>query len=208
MSIHPTGRRRDRGVTLVEVAVVATVLLVLFLGTIDFGIQYRDSLTVNDAAGDAARVGAVVGPEADSSGQNADFQIVKSVREGLSALNDDAITRIVIFQSTSSGPPEDQVPTPCKNGVALAGICNVYDPVTAFAAVVAADDAFFRCEGANTRACPYDPANRDNGPTRADIETIGVWIRVDQSAVTGFFRDSYTVTAAATARLEPGIFDD
>lgn len=199
--------RREHGAALVEIAIVATALFVLFLGTIDYGVQYRDSLTVNDAVSDAARIGAIVGPDADTLGRNADYQIVQGLREGLAALDDARITRIVVFKSTSSGPPETQVPAACRDGIALAGVCNVYDPTAAFGAVIGGDTDFFTCAGPNTTACPYDPELRSNGPTRSDIETIGVWVRVDQSAITGFFRDTYTVTGASTVRLEPGIFE-
>jgi hypothetical protein len=62
--------------------------------------------------------------------------------------------------------------------------------------------AYFECPGGP--ACSWPPSSRDDGPDPADIDYVGVWVRVEREAFTGFFRSSFTFERAAVLRLEPG----
>ena len=134
--------------------------------------------------------------------------VIRAVREGLSGLNDNEVRTIVVFRSTGTADDAvDQVPAACRNGHSLVGICNAYSAPEAFAAVVSGDRSYFRCEDGQTAACPYDPENRRDGPTSDDVETIGVYVRIETSGYTGLFAESWSIQRAATARLEPGVLE-
>jgi len=58
-------RRSDRGVALVEFALVAPILFLLVLGIIEFGFLYNGYITLTGAAREGARI-AVVGGDEDA----------------------------------------------------------------------------------------------------------------------------------------------
>lgn len=57
----------ESGSSLVEFAMVAVLLLTIVFGIVEFGLAFRDRLTIGNAGQSAARVGTAVGdgPEAD-----------------------------------------------------------------------------------------------------------------------------------------------
>jgi hypothetical protein len=205
-------RGGDSGSALVEAAVISPVLLFLVFGIFEYGLIYRDWLTVSDAAADAARIGAVLGPDEvrqeDNSVVNADFKIVKAVREATAGIDPDWIERIVVFKvgPPSLGSPEDQLVEPCKNGIdGIPGVCNVYFTRPAFLAVQETDPDYFDCDvWAESPACDWAPRTRDEGPRAEDIDYLGIWIKVNRPYVTGLFGDDFEVSTAVSLRLEPG----
>lgn len=204
--LFPGPRRRDDGATLVEMSIVAVLVFTLFLAFFEFGSLYRDSLSATDAVGDATRIGAIMGPDVQADGSTADYAIVKAVREGLSALNDSAIQYVVVFKASGTGDAaESQVPEACKNGTSIPGICNSYAGPAAFGAVEGGDIDYFTCSAADTAACAWNPTSRVDGPTSAQVETLGVYVKIRRGGVTGLFGDDWTITRASTIRLEPGI---
>lgn len=206
MGRQTRARRGDRGATLVELSIVALVVFVTILALIEFGLVFRDNLTATDAVADATRIGGVVGPGVGSNGGNADYEIVRSVREGLAAMNDSDIEHVVVFRASGgSQSADEQLPDACKEGTALTGICNVYPTAAAFAAVEAANTAYFDCPASDVGpACAWDPADRSDGTDGSPIDNLGVYVRIERDAVTGLFADSFTITRAQTTRLEPG----
>lgn len=198
-------RRDERGAALVESALVAPVFLLLVLGIFEFGLIYRDVLSTSDAAANGARRGAVIGPRIPASGVNADFEIVREVRNSLGSIPVEWVDRIVIFRA---GPPgaggaNEQMPSACKTGNSIADVCNVYDPDNAFLAVDIGDNDYFDCD-AGGRSCPWLPTSRSNGPTPSDIDYLGVWVRIQRPYVSGLFGETFTFEHAAVMRLEAG----
>ncbi len=81
------GRRRDRGQSVVELALIAPILIMVFLGIVDFSRVYHAA----SAASNAARVGA----EVAMNSQNTDQQITSAVQREVSptiAFNSISIT--------------------------------------------------------------------------------------------------------------------
>ena len=104
MSTHRHHRHhRERGATLVEFALIALVFFTLIFGIFEFGMVFRSRTTTKDAASDGARIGAIQGPGIVGSGENADFSIIKAIREDTSAIDPDDIVRIVVFKGSASG---------------------------------------------------------------------------------------------------------
>ena len=189
-----------------ELAIVGLLVFTLFLAMFEFGLLFRDNLTATDAIADAARIGAIVGPDTSPAGATADYEIVKAVREGLSAMDDTAIETIVVFKAAGTGAdPESQVPDQCLGGTSVNGVCNVYEARTAFAAVEFGNYDYFTCDVAGEVSCHWDPVKRTDGPQPSDVETVGVYVRIAKDGYTGLFADSWTITRASTMRLEPGV---
>lgn len=199
--------RSDAGATLVELAIVGLLVFTFLLAVFEFGLLFRDNLTTNDAVADATRIGAIMGPDV-VDGTNADYAVVKAVREGLSALNGADVRHVVVFRASGGGEDAmSQVPDACKRGTSIPNICNAYPADAAFAAVEAGNAAYFTCPEPPTAkvACRYDPKDRKDGPTSAEVETLGVFIRIERDGYTGLFADRWTIDRASTIRLEPGL---
>lgn len=199
-------RRRADGATLVEMAIVGLLVFTLLLGVFEFGLLFRDNLTVSDAVGDATRAGAVAGPDVTSDGATGDYEIVRALRQGLASFDLSSVETIAIFRAAGGGDdPESQVPLACRVGNSVNGICNVYVPAVAFAAVENGNYDHFTCDVEGEISCHWDPTERKDGPLPSDVETLGVYVRISKAGYTGLFADSWTITRAAVARLEPGV---
>lgn len=218
--------RGSRGAALFESAILTPIFLLLIFGIFEFGLVYRDYLTIGDATAVGARIGAIVGPGladvqvSDGAGGtvtvegNGDFAAMMAVREDLSAIPIDWIDRIVIFEANRPSQqvsPLDQVPSICKTATPLptnAPRCNIYDARDAFVhlegTIEQSDIDYFRCLKAGDPACGFDPDDRANGPTTDDIDYLGVYIKIDRPYVTGIFGDDFTIEQAHILRLEPG----
>lgn len=200
----------DAGTALLETALVAPVFIVMVFGILEFGLVYRDYLTVTDAASDSAKVGSIQGPYPTANGETADYSIVKNARENLSNLDVNDVERVVVFQASPSaaGAAIDQVPETCKSGSFgpnPSAKCNVYPGGQAFLAVQAGNANYFKCgNGGAGFSCGWNPNNRADGPTWSDIDHLGVYIKVNHPMLTGFFGDDFTIEYAAINRLEPG----
>ena len=77
---------------------VTFVLLPLMIGTIEFGFGFRDWLSVSSATREGARVGSAAG---DNS--NADCVILEATAGALTAVSDDQVQEVWVFESDTSG---------------------------------------------------------------------------------------------------------
>lgn len=201
-------RTGDRGATMVEFSIVALLLLALLLGIIEFSLVFRSRLTVNDAASNGVRIAAIAGNNVGIDDNTADYEIIRAIREETSAIDPELIDYIVIYEARTpaAGSPLAQVPSPCRQGTPVLGRCNVYDPITAFERVQAGDIAYFNCaRNTSGPSCPWDPVTRSDGPNPADVDYIGVYIRMRHHFASGLFGAGVTIETAKMSRLEPGL---
>jgi hypothetical protein len=221
MTDHPPATRRlrgDDGVALVEAAIISPIFFIMLLGAMEFGLLYRDYLSVSDAAAEGAKIGSIqskynVAPAGGTNANlTADYSIVSAIRQDLSAFPYYNIDRIVIFRSLppAAGAALSVVPTACRTGpfgANTAAHCNVYDTYNAFLAVqngTPADIKYFDCSvNASSPSCGYPPNTRTDGPTWNQIDYIGVYIRATHKSISGMF-PSKTLESASVIRLEPG----
>lgn len=195
--------RRERGVTTIETAIIGPLVILIMLAIFEFSLVFRDYLILGDAVSDAARVGAIVGPDVSPSGANGDYEIIRTLREAIGGIPAGSIERIVVFEALGSGAddPVAQVPAACKAGTATSR-CNVYDSGAAFVAAQSADVDYFSCP--DGPACFWPPSLRDDGPDPSTIDYLGVYVRVRHEYVTGAFGSAFTIERASVIRLEPG----
>jgi len=203
-------RDDDRGVTLIELSLVALAMFTLIFGVFEFGMVFRDRLAVNDAVASGTRAASINGRKLGPGGETADYYVIRAIREETSSINPIDIDQIVVFKGRSPGAGDaaSQVPAACKRGTPVADSCNVYDPNEAFLRVQSGDAGYFSCtSNPSGPACSWDPETRVDGPESNQIEYVGVWMRVDHPLVTGLFGRTITIEATSVGRLEPGVIE-
>lgn len=109
-------RSREDGAALVEFTFIAVLLFTLLFGIVEFGLAFRDRLTISSATQGAARVGSALGDD-----DRTDFEILKSLEQSLSTLPNSGIgvVRYVdIYEADANGDPKTTCP---------GGNCNRYN---------------------------------------------------------------------------------
>jgi Flp pilus assembly protein TadG len=94
-SISRSRSRRERAAALVEFALIMPLLMILILGTMDFGFMINRDALINSAAKEGAREGAV-NPVA------ADMEAV--VRSNLASLDQTALTVTISCRKPDTNP--------------------------------------------------------------------------------------------------------
>ena len=187
--------RGERGTAIVELVLIVPVLLTLAVGIAEFGLGWRDSLTVSNAMRAGARVGS-----AAANNRTADYEVLQAVRAAVADLPTGAVERIVVYDAAGL---DGDVPTTCTQGTP-GPTCNVYTeadltrPVSAFGgtATSCAADAIDRFW------CPTQRKARQSG-VGGPPDYLGVWVQVRHDFVTGLFGGGLTITDGAVMRLEP-----
>ena len=98
----------EGGASLVEFTLVAGLLFTLVFGIVEFGLAFRDRLTVSNATQGAVRVGSALGSSDDS-----DFEVLLSLEQSLSTLPNsglDVIRFVDIFEADAFGDPTSGCP--------------------------------------------------------------------------------------------------
>ncbi len=194
--------RKERGAAMIETAFVAPVFLLLIFGIFEFGFLLRNSLTLANATGDAARAASVHGDAA-----NADFQIIRALEHSLEPVGLDALDFVVVYRANG---PDDSVPPSCltaPQGPAGTTLCNRYtaadfflpylDPVTSL------ETDNWRCVSTTLSVdrywCPTDRESAVSAPP----DYIGVYVQLNHDYLTGFIGDSRTLRSDRIVRIEP-----
>jgi Flp pilus assembly pilin Flp len=182
--------RNERGATIVEAAIVYGLLFLALFAVIEFGLGFKNWLSVSHAAREGARAGATYG-----SNPRADIQILNDVAGTLAAASiaDGLVVRIFEpgGQSTTYtySPPGD-----CSDnspGNILVGCCE-WTPCP----------EPFR----DSYTVPnWNPANRDDSAPFTD--RIAVEVQFTHVWVTGFFSPDADFTTVTDFAIEPQVFD-
>lgn len=187
--------RGERGTAIVELVLIVPVLLGLAIGLAEFGLGWRDSLTVSNAM----RAGARVGSSA-ANARTADYEVLQAVRAAVADLPTGAVERIVVYDAAGVN---GDVPTACAAGTP-GPTCNVYTeadlllPVSAFGGTASSCAA----DAVDRYWCPTGRKARQSG-VGGPPDYLGVWIQVRHAFVTGLFGSGLTITDGAVMRVEP-----
>jgi len=187
-----TERRDDRGATLVEAALVYAMLFLALFAIVEFGLAFKDWLSVSHAAREGARAGATYGDD-----PTADIQILRDVERTLAPAGIANGMQVMVFEASAGGESETYSYTPgsdCSDnspGSTLLGCCD-WTPCP----------EPFR----DTYVVPgWDPADRDvEAPT---LDRIGVEVQFTHDWLTGYFVSSSDFTTAADFQIEPQVFE-
>jgi hypothetical protein len=187
-----TGRRRtEGGSAAIETAIVLGLLITLVIGAFEYGMAFRNWLTISSASREGARVGSAAGdlvsPIPNAGG--ADCMILEAVSAALQNVPSEEVAEVWIYKSDASGR------------VAPAFV-NRYRPKQDSDAPVnlTCNAAWARFGGNN-----WPEASRNNDGNGADRDWLGVAVIVDDRWETGllWFRGSVRWRDDTVMRLEP-----
>lgn len=179
-------RNSDRGVTLVEFAVLLPLLLLIAIGAFEYGMLFRDSLTVSTAAREAGRVAA-----SSANYGDADCVILEAAAGALQSIENGTIDEVHIYKSDASGSIPGSASSTMRR----------YSPF------VSGDPSLVACTGSDWNAehlgGNWDPPDRVNDPGNADW--IGVRIEYSHNFQLGllWFSGSQALADEAVFRIEP-----
>lgn len=205
-------RRRaddDRGAALLELLTILPFLALLVVGIVEFGLTYRDNLTVTNAARSGVRVGSNAGSE-----RRADYEIIRAVQSALQDIPTSAIERVVVYDANIGGSLLEDPPSICKttvaNGVNAVGAhCNVYHGSDFQTVGFPAPGDFgaptdTACAGGDRDIiwCPTDRIDDQS----IGVDALGVWISIEHDMTTGLLPwDSLTISENAIMNIEPNL---
>lgn len=197
-------RRRagDRGAALVEMILFTPILVMIAIGILEFGLAWRDSITVAGATRAGARVGSNAGND-----RLADYNTLLAVQAAIASVPNSRINRVVIYKSTTT---DGAVPSACTTTTAQ-GInsgstqCNVYTG----AQLASLNVANFGTTGSSCSSTAWDvnwcPLNRQSQQA-VGADYLGVWVSISHPYVTKVFPGSgLTIKDSAVMRLEPSV---
>ena len=149
------------GAALVEAAYITPIFALLIFGMLEFGLTFRDYLTVANVSRDSARAASAYG---DSL--YADYNIIQVVRQSSKGFRPNEIQRLVVFNAGSvSGnilDPGHPAHACLTAAVGIAGVCNVYDTPD-----IALAKSYFGCKSTQDLDrfwCPNTREIRASGP--------------------------------------------
>ncbi len=187
---------RQRGAALVEFALIAPVLVLITAAIFEFGLAFRDSMTLSNALRSGARVGSNAGRE-----RQADYTILKSVEAAMTEFPTARVERIIVYKASTTN---SAVPAACmavSGSGGVTGSCNVYQ---------SSDLARPLSDFTGTTTCTGTAPDRYWCPTARQnqqalgADYLGVWMQIRYEYVTNVFPGAgITIRDRAIMRLEP-----
>ena len=95
--------RRDDGTAAIEMAIALVVLLLIVLGTYEYGTAFADRNAMANAAREGARAGSAAGDFHLSADQNADCAVIEAAAGALQGMQGNEVKELWIYQSDPSG---------------------------------------------------------------------------------------------------------
>jgi len=185
-------RRSDRGVAIVEGALMAPVFFLLIFAILEMSLVLRQYLGITSATRATARTASAVGNDAD-----ADHAVLTEFEKLFKTVDRSEIEYMIVFKP--SGPEVDldtaAALAACKVS-SVAGLCNRY-----VASDVDRPAADFGCGGGSPDRfwCPSTREVALTGPP----DFIGIYVKSRYRAITGIVGQSYDLTDQVIFRVEP-----
>jgi Flp pilus assembly protein TadG len=191
-------RRQDgeRGVALVETAIVAPFLILIAMGIWEFSNGWQSNLTVQTTVRAAARNGSSLGND-----RAADYAMLQAAKSGLTDFATADINRVVVYKATDvDGKP----PAACLSGTtSISNVCNIYTGAQVNTLTLASFTGTTSCNAGAPDAA-WCPTSRS--VSQANPDYLGVYISALSRYQTGFFPGSgITVEKNMVMRLEPKV---
>ncbi len=176
-----TGSMRERGTAVIELALVFMIMLMLAIGTFEWGTGFADRINLNAAVREGARVGAAAGDNAD-----ADCRIIEAAAGALNAVQGNVVKELHIYKSDTSGT--------------FTNVSQIYRPTQG-------SEVGLACSGAEWYVIQsrWSSLGRDNSGSSRDW--LGVRVVLDHDWKTGFLWWNGTVewNEDAVVHLEPEV---
>jgi len=185
-------KRAEHGATIVEAAIVYGLLFLTLFAVIEFGLAFKDWLSVSHASREGARAGATYGND-----PRADIQILRDVSGTLAAASiaDGLVVRIfkpdgLPTQSTTYTYTPGWDPSDNSPGGILVGSCDWVPCPEPFRDTYDPPD--------------WDPAIRVVEAPNTD--RIAVEVQFTHTWITGFFSPDADFTTVTDFAIEPQLF--
>lgn len=185
--------RHQRGAVLVELALIIPLFISLLAVGLELGLTLRDKMTVTAATRSGARVGSSIGRE-----RFADYDLIQSVRAGLSRIDPNDVLVLVVFKPDAAGG----MPAACAS-TSVNGVCNRYTGTDVQTLVQSDFAGSNNCTGGSPdrRWCPMD---RGRDLSAADgPEWLGVYVEVLHRTSAAAFLPDRVISDKVVMRLEP-----
>lgn len=189
-----TGNKDDRGATLVEAALVYALLFLALFAVVEFGLAFKDWLSVSHAAREGARAGATYGDD-----PTADIQILRDVERTLAPAGIAENINVRVFDAASPGTGEDYTYTPGSD-------CSDNTPVGLPGLVGCCDWTPCPEPFRDSYSVPgWDPSTRD--VEAPDLDRIAVEVAFTHQWLTNYFVPSSDFTTVTDFQIEPQVFE-
>jgi Flp pilus assembly protein TadG len=187
--------RGTGGAALVELAFAALLLIIISAGAYDYGLAYRQALSVNEAARTGVRTGSALGKN-----YQADYYALTGAKAALAASNTlDEVEKVVIYKSTTvDGNP----PATCTTSTSSSEACVVLTGDQFRAMTLSSFNTTTGCFTAATIK-NWCPSSRNNIQLSADY--YGIWIQAKYQHQFKVLSPSTTINRDAVMRLEPDV---
>ncbi|MGD2061312.1 MAG: pilus assembly protein [Acidimicrobiia bacterium] len=195
MNFRTSGRDKERGATLVEAAISYGILFLALFAVVEFGLVFKDWLSVSQATREGARAGATFGDDLSS-----DIKVLDGVEGALVPQGWSPGDQVRIFRANNPSPSESTVYTyspgfDCSDPDSMfpPGDCCDWSPCP-------------EQHRDNYQVPAWDPRDRD--VTAPITDRIGVSIQLTHDWITGFI-GSGTIDLSTTTdfQLEPQFFE-
>jgi hypothetical protein len=176
--------REDRGTAAVEMAIALLVLLLIVIGTYEYGTAFVDRNAMANAAREGARAGTAAG-DFDPPGPNndADCIVIEAAAGALQGMEGNVVRELWIYRSDDSGA--------------------VTEARQVYRRPIGSDTVDLVCAGGNwsRQFNAWPPTNRELGSN----QWLGVKLIVDHTWKTGFaiWNGTTTWEEDVVMRLEP-----
>jgi hypothetical protein len=190
---------RDRGTTMVELALVLPLVGLLLFGTLELGLGFVAHSRVDAAVTQAARVGASSG-----SSPMADHDLLLALQAALPGDQLARLDRVVVYRADAPGTPPPAVCTKAWGSPSEVGStgCNTYTGATVRQVTSVSGAGFGGGPGAKDSFwAPTSRKDRLIDPP----DYLGVWIRTSRGGVTGLPIARGSISSVAVFRLEPDV---
>jgi hypothetical protein len=172
-------RKTDKGAALVESALILPIALLMLMAVAEFGLAFKDWLTISHAGREGARAAAAFGDN-----PRADFLILDAIGTNLTGVHKGDVKKVEIGNA-DTGAKTVYYYTP-------GGSCD-WTP----------------CPDPDKGLPIYSPPNwlpSSRDVSAPDTDRIMIRIEYEHHWVTGFFADVSDFDAEITMRLEPQVF--
>lgn len=184
--------RNERGTALVEAALVTPLFFLVIFGVFEFGLVFRQYLTVVNTTRNTARAATVAGNNLD-----ADYRILQEFARSSKAIKQSEVQFVVVFKApTVDASPETTASLSGCLVASVPGKCNRYT----VADLARPSSDFTGLSGAPDAAWP--PSTRVvslAGPP----DKIGVFVHTKHDKSSDAFGTTHDFTDSVVYRIEP-----
>lgn len=183
-------RRGESGAVAVEAGIVTLLLVTLLFGIIEFGLLFKDFLSVTSASRAGVRMASAeprVGGSGTGTAADAQYAVDAAgqvLREG-AALNWENIEEIWVFKADSSGNPVGGGASYTSCSACVKFSVNGPEP-----------------EDLTVTSNTW-PASTHRACASQTRDSVGVYVEYDHPAITGLIFDDWTLTDKTVMAFEP-----